>query len=138
MNRQLDYLLQKQKNYSYYGDQATSFNLLFQLKDTTKNKIFIKLPYPEMLESLNLAINAEISYSSNNNLIYLDKEVIYELNIPDHTASYELFINYSSVVNRNKFNNQSIKIYSLQDDPITIDVNLIDKLNVLLRTFSIL
>lgn len=138
MNRSIDYLFQKQKNYSYFGDVATSFSILLQLKNSSKKKIFVRVPYPELLESMNLAINAEINYSSINfNLIYLNEEVIYEINIPDNANSYELFINYSSVVEKEKFYDKSIGFYSLYEDTVSTKINFIDKFKIVSSTLSV-
>lgn len=138
MNRAFDYLFQKQKSYSYFGDVATSFSILLQLKNSSKKKIFIRVPYPELLESMNLAVNAELNYSSIIfDRIYLDEEIIYEIRIPDKANSYELFINYSGVVKKEKFKDKSVGFYALNEDTVSTKINFIDKFKIVSSTLSV-
>ena len=78
------------------------------IKELENEKIYINVPYPKLIESINIAHNGVIDYSS----LYLRKDVanndfVFELPIVKGFALYEIFINYSSP-SKSEFENLNI------------------------------
>ena len=131
LNRTFDYLKTGISAYAYYGNEATSFNIIIPLKFAKDyQKIYLKVPFPDLIETINVASNAILDYSKLNfSRDAEDEDLIFEIPLKKDFGIIEVFINYSKNIKKNEFNNSEIIFYSNLDTNDLFNLSIKEKIS---------